>query len=122
MTRVLTEDMGMIVGIIAEFDSKNLHPRLAALDKDTLSQVSKGDTISIAVPEGLFLRELGRLCDADPQGMLMFGTSANLKGQGQCKAARHVASRGRRSLTQGKPYCGAAALTEGHGVEIGLGA
>ncbi|KFZ14292.1 hypothetical protein V501_03323 [Pseudogymnoascus sp. VKM F-4519 (FW-2642)] len=39
-----------------------------------------------------------------------------------CKAARHVASRGRRSLTQGKPYCGAAALTEGHGVEIGLGA
>jgi tRNA A37 threonylcarbamoyladenosine synthetase subunit TsaC/SUA5/YrdC len=83
MTRVLTEDMGMIVGIIAKFDSKNLHPRLAALDKDTLAQVTKGDTVSIAVPEGPFLRELGRLCDADPEGMLMFGTSANLTGQGQ---------------------------------------
>lgn len=83
LTRVLTKDMGMIVGIIAKFDPKNLHPRLAALDRATLSQVTKGDTVSIAVPEGPFLRELGRLCDADPQGMLMFGTSANLTGQGQ---------------------------------------
>lgn len=82
-TRVLTEDMGMMVGIIAKFDSKNLHPRLAALDTATLSQISKDDTISIAVPEGPFLRELGRLSDADPQGMLMFGTSANLTGEGQ---------------------------------------
>ncbi|KAJ5210643.1 hypothetical protein N7491_010450 [Penicillium cf. griseofulvum] len=83
LTRVLMEDMGMIIGIIAKFDSKNLHPRLAALDKVTLSQVTKGDTVSIAIPEGPFLRELGRLCDIDPQGMLMFGTSANLTGQGQ---------------------------------------
>lgn len=83
MTRVLTEDMAMIVGIIAKYDVKNLHPRLAALDPTTLSQVTKGDTISIAVPEGPFLRELGRLCDEDPQGMLTFGTSANLTGQGQ---------------------------------------
>ncbi|OJD15341.1 hypothetical protein AJ78_04386 [Emergomyces pasteurianus Ep9510] len=83
LTRVLTEDMGMIVGLIAKFDSQNLHPRLAALDKATFSQITKGDTISIAVPEGPFLRELGRLCDEDPQGMLMFGTSANLTGQGQ---------------------------------------
>lgn len=83
LTRVLTEDMGMIIGIIAKFDSIRLPPRLAALDALTLSQVTKGDTISIAVPEGPFLRELGRLCDVDPQGMLMFGTSANLTGQGQ---------------------------------------
>ena len=83
MTRVLTEEMSMIVGIIAKFDSKNLHPRLAALDTLTLSQVTKGDTVSIAVPEGPFLQELGRLIDTDPQGMLMFGTSANLTGQGQ---------------------------------------
>ncbi|OXG87039.1 hypothetical protein C345_03298 [Cryptococcus neoformans A2-102-5] len=83
LTRVLTEDMGMIVGIIAKFDSQNLHPRLAALDRATLSQVTKGDMVSIAVPEGPFLRELGRLCDTDPQGLLMFGTSANLTGQGQ---------------------------------------
>ena len=83
LTRVLTEDMEMIVGIIAKFDTENLHPRLAALDSVTLSQVTKGDTVSIAVPEGPFLRELGRLCDTDPQGMLMFGTSANLTGQGQ---------------------------------------
>ncbi|KAM4055765.1 telomere recombination domain-containing protein [Hirsutella rhossiliensis] len=83
LTRVLTEDMGMIIGIIAKFDSENLHPRLAALDKLTLCQVTKRDTISIAVPEGPFLRELGRLCDIDPLGMLIFGTSANLTGQGQ---------------------------------------
>lgn len=83
LTRVLTEDMSMIVGIIAKYDTKNLHPRLAALDETTLSQVTKGDTISIAVPEGPFLRELGRLCDSDPDGMLIFGTSANLTGQGQ---------------------------------------
>ncbi|QKX61330.1 uncharacterized protein TRUGW13939_08478 [Talaromyces rugulosus] len=83
MTRVLTEDMGMIVGLVAKFNARNLHPRLAALDDATLSQITRGDTISIAVPEGQFLRELGRLCDDDPQGMLMFGTSANLTGQGQ---------------------------------------
>ncbi|KLJ05729.1 hypothetical protein EMPG_10819 [Blastomyces silverae] len=83
MTRVLTEDLGMIVGLIAKFNSHKLHPRLAALDKATFSQVTKGDTISIAVPEGRFLQELGRLCDEDPRGMLMFGTSANLTGQGQ---------------------------------------
>lgn len=83
MTRVLTEDSGMIVGIIAKFDTKSRHPRLAALDTETLSQVTQGDTISVAVSEGPFLRELGRLCDTDPQGMLMFGTSANRTGQGQ---------------------------------------
>ncbi|GKZ86013.1 hypothetical protein AnigIFM56816_000862 [Aspergillus niger] len=83
MTRVLTEDMAMIVGIIAKYDTENLHPRLAALDPATLSQVTKGDTVSIAVPEGPFLRELGCLCDDDPMGILMFGTSANLTGQGQ---------------------------------------
>ena len=83
MTRVLTEDMAMIVGVIAKYDTENLHPRLATLDSATLSHVTKGDTISIAVPEGPFLRELGRLCDEDPDGMLTFGTSANLTGQGQ---------------------------------------
>ena len=83
MTRALTEDSGMIVGIIAKFNTKSLHPRLAALDTVTFSQVTQGDTISIAVPEGPFLRELGRLCDTDTQGMLMFGTSANRTGQGQ---------------------------------------
>lgn len=83
MTRVLTEDSGMIVGIIAKFDTKSLHRRLAALDPTTLSQITQGSTISIAVPEGPFLRKLGWLCDADPQGMLMFGTSANRTGQGQ---------------------------------------
>ena len=63
LTRVLTEDMDMIVGLIAKFDTENLHPRLAKLDQSTLDQVTKGDTVSIAVPEGKFLRELGRLCD-----------------------------------------------------------
>ncbi|KAH6641356.1 DHBP synthase RibB-like alpha/beta domain-containing protein [Chaetomium tenue] len=80
-TRVLTEDMGMIISIIAKYDPTN--PRLAALGQATLSQVTRGDTISVAIPEGPFLRELGRLCDADPQGTLMFGSSANLTGQGQ---------------------------------------
>ena len=80
-TRVLTEDMGMIVGIIAKYNPTN--PRLATLDKATLAQVTRGDTVSIAIPEGPLLRELGRLCDADPQGPLMFASSANLTGQGQ---------------------------------------
>lgn len=83
MTRVLTEDLGMIIGIIAKYDTVNMHPRLAALDRTTLSQVTRGDTISIAVPEGPFLKELGKLCDNDPAGTLVFGTSANLTGQGQ---------------------------------------
>ncbi|KAJ5240793.1 uncharacterized protein N7469_002384 [Penicillium citrinum] len=83
MTRVLTEDMGMIVGLIAKFNSEDLHLRLTALDQATFSQVTKRDTISTAVPERQFLKELGRLCDKDTNGMLMFGTSANLTGQGQ---------------------------------------
>lgn len=83
LSRVLTEDMGMIIGIIAKFDSTTLHPRLAALDEYTLSQITKDGTVSIAIPEGPFLRELGRLCDEDPQRVLIFGTSANLSGQGQ---------------------------------------
>lgn len=83
MTRVLTEDMPMTIGIIAKYDTRKIHHRLAALDGATLSQVTKGDTVSIAVPEGPFLRELGRLCDEDPEGMLTFGTSANRTGRGQ---------------------------------------
>ncbi|OJJ57218.1 hypothetical protein ASPSYDRAFT_47511 [Aspergillus sydowii CBS 593.65] len=93
MTRVLIEDMAMIVGVIAKYDTKNLHPRLATLDPATLSQVTDGDTVSIAVPEGPFLRELGRLCDDDPEGMLMFGTSANLTGQGQRFRVEDIESR-----------------------------
>ncbi|RJE17534.1 hypothetical protein PHISCL_10128, partial [Aspergillus sclerotialis] len=79
----LLPESNMIVGLIAKFDTQNLHPRLAKLDKSTLAQVTKGDTVSIAVPEGKFLRELGRLCDEGPEGLLMFGTSANLTGEGQ---------------------------------------
>lgn len=83
LTRVLTEDMGVIIEIIAEFDSESLHSRSAVRDKATLSQVTNGDTVSIAIPEAPFLRELSRLCDIEAQGMLMFGTSANLAGQEQ---------------------------------------
>lgn len=82
-TRVMTEVMGMVAGLIAKFDPNDSHSRLAKLDKATLSQVTKDDTVSIAVAEGPFVRELGRLCDAETDGMLIFGTSANATGQGQ---------------------------------------
>ncbi|KAJ6780687.1 hypothetical protein PWT90_01347 [Aphanocladium album] len=80
-TRVMMEEMCMMVSIIAGFDPDNLHPRLAARDDTTLAQVTKGSTVSIVIPEGPFCRELGRLCDQDC--MLIFGTSANATGQGQ---------------------------------------
>ncbi|KAL3255983.1 hypothetical protein ABHI18_007886 [Aspergillus niger] len=56
MTRVLTEDVIIIIRIIAKYDTENLHPRLAILDPAMLSQVTKDDTVSITVPKDLFLR------------------------------------------------------------------
>ncbi len=80
-TRVMTEEMGMMVGIVAPFDADNLHPHLAALDAATLDQVTKGNTVCVVIPEGPFCRELVRLCEEE--SMLVFGTSANATGQGQ---------------------------------------
>lgn len=77
----MTEEMGIMVGIVAPFDADNLHPQLAALDKTTLDQVTKGNTVCVVISEGPFCRELVRLCEG--QGVLVFGTSANATGQGQ---------------------------------------
>ena len=46
-----------------------------------LERVTKSGTLCIAISEGPFQRELGRLNDA--HGQLMIDSSANLTGQGQ---------------------------------------
>ncbi|KAI8623560.1 hypothetical protein F5Y19DRAFT_458278 [Xylariaceae sp. FL1651] len=79
MTRVITQDMNSTLAIVARF--KRDHPRIAALTPTTLDRTTKGNTLGIAIAEGPFLRELGRLNDED--GQLMVGSSANLSGRGQ---------------------------------------
>ncbi|GKZ34939.1 hypothetical protein AbraIFM66950_005336 [Aspergillus brasiliensis] len=69
MARVLTEDMAMIVRIIAKHNTENLYLYLVILDPAILSQVTKGDIVSIIVPKNLLLWELGRLCDEDREGI-----------------------------------------------------
>ena len=79
MTRVLTLELGGLVAFTARYHQD--HPRLRQLSDETLRRSTKGDTMGIAIPEGPFLTELGRLNDED--GQLMVGSSANLTGQGQ---------------------------------------
>ncbi|KAI9712749.1 MAG: hypothetical protein M1820_001371 [Bogoriella megaspora] len=79
ITRVITQELSPTLAVVARY--KKDHPRLQKLSKQTIERVTKGDTLGIAIPEGPFLRELGRLNDED--GQLMVGSSANLSGQGQ---------------------------------------
>ena len=79
MTRVVTLEMGGLVAFTAKY--RRDHPRLQQLSSETLQRTTKGDTMGIAIPDGRFLTELGRLNDED--GQLMVGSSANLTGQGQ---------------------------------------
>lgn len=79
ITRVLTQDMGMLLAVAAPF--KQGHPRLKYLTQKTFDRVVKEGTIAIAIPESPFLTELGRL--NDEHGQLMVGSSANISGQGQ---------------------------------------
>ncbi|KAJ4358457.1 uncharacterized protein N0V89_003040 [Didymosphaeria variabile] len=79
LTHVLTRDMGATLGIVGKLRAE--HPRLQQLSAATLERCTKEGSVGIAVPEGPFLTELGRLNDED--GLLMVGSSANLTGQGQ---------------------------------------
>jgi len=61
VTRVLVEELDSVLAVVAPFHRD--HPRLAHLGPDTLARITRGDTLGIALPEGPFLRELGRLVD-----------------------------------------------------------
>lgn len=80
ITRTFSEDMGMTIAVVAKMkaDIENLLPQhlLPSLDKMT-----KNGTLGIAICEGPFQRELGRL--NEEAGQIMIGSSANLTGQGQ---------------------------------------
>ncbi|KAJ5182390.1 hypothetical protein N7492_000006 [Penicillium capsulatum] len=75
ITRTLTEELGMTIGVIAKIkdSARQLLP--------CLDQVTKNNTLGIAISEGPFQRELGRLNDENHQ--LVIGSSANVTGQGQ---------------------------------------
>lgn len=75
VTRILAEEMGATIGVIAKM-KESAHELLPSFEK-----VTKNGTLGLAIGEGPFLRELGRLNDA--AGQIMIGSSANLSGQGQ---------------------------------------
>ncbi|KAJ5593963.1 uncharacterized protein N7459_000171 [Penicillium hispanicum] len=75
ITRTLSEEMGVTIAVVATMKETAQH-LLPSVDK-----VTKKGTLGIAISEGPFQRELGRLNDA--HGQIMIGSSANLTGQGQ---------------------------------------
>ncbi|OJJ35902.1 hypothetical protein ASPWEDRAFT_41136 [Aspergillus wentii DTO 134E9] len=79
MTRVLTQDLDMGLGIVAPY--KPDHPVLQTFSPQTLANVSKNGTIAMFVGGGSLLREICRL--NYEAGQLMVGSSANLTGSGQ---------------------------------------
>ncbi|GKZ17220.1 hypothetical protein AbraIFM66951_009047 [Aspergillus brasiliensis] len=79
MTRVLTEDLDMGLGIVAPY--KRDHPILAKFTPETLANVVKDGKIGMFVGGGSLLREICRL--NYEAGQVMVGSSANLTGRGQ---------------------------------------
>jgi tRNA A37 threonylcarbamoyladenosine synthetase subunit TsaC/SUA5/YrdC len=79
MTRVLTEDLDMGIGIMAPYKAD--HPLLQKLTPETLASATKNGTLGMFVGGGSILRELDRLNYEAEQ--LMVGSSANITGQGQ---------------------------------------
>ncbi|KAH8696128.1 hypothetical protein BGW36DRAFT_380303 [Talaromyces proteolyticus] len=75
VTRTLSEEMGITIAVVAKMKegTKELLP--------SVEKVTKNGTLGIAISEGPFQRELGRLNDEN--GQIMIGSSANLTGQGQ---------------------------------------
>ncbi|CAI7630156.1 unnamed protein product [Penicillium pancosmium] len=80
LTRTFSEDLGLTIAVVARMKDSvtDLVPEhlLPSLDK-----ITKNGTLGLAICEGPFQRELGRLNDAS--GQVMIGSSANLTGQGQ---------------------------------------
>lgn len=79
ISRVITEEFNMVLAVVAPY--RKDHERLQNLDPVTKERVIKGETLGIAIMEGSFGRELGRLFDENNH--LMIGSSANLTGKGQ---------------------------------------
>ncbi|OKL57551.1 hypothetical protein UA08_07136 [Talaromyces atroroseus] len=80
MTRVLTDDMDMGIGIVAPYKAD--HPLIQnAVTLETLEKTTKNGTLAMFVGGGSLLREICRL--NYEAGQLMVGSSANLTGQGQ---------------------------------------
>lgn len=75
VTQTLAEELGITIAVVATVkdSTRDLLPPQGNL--------MKNDTLGIAICEGPFQRELGRLNDENHQ--LMVGSSANLTGQGQ---------------------------------------
>jgi tRNA A37 threonylcarbamoyladenosine synthetase subunit TsaC/SUA5/YrdC len=76
LSYMLTQDLNSTVAIVASLRAN--HPRLQQLSALSLDRLTKNSTLGIAIPEGPFLTELGRLNAED--GILMVGSSANLTG------------------------------------------
>lgn len=79
ISRMITEEFNMVLAVVAPYHKD--HARLQSLDPITKERAVKGDTLGIAILQGSFGRELGRL--HDESGQLMIGSSANLTGKGQ---------------------------------------
>lgn len=79
ISRVITEEFNMVLAVVAPY--RKDHERLRNLDPVTKERMVKGDTLGIAILQGSFGRELGRMFDENSR--LMIGSSANLTGKGQ---------------------------------------
>ena len=79
MTRVLTDDLDMSMGIVAPYRAN--HPIWDQVTGDTRRNVTKDGRLAMHVGGGSFLNELTRL--NYEAGQLMIGSSANLTGSGQ---------------------------------------
>lgn len=79
ISRTITEEFGSVLAIVAPCHQD--HPRLQKLSEQTRERIFVNNTLGIAILEGPFGRELGRLVDED--GGLIVGSSANVSGKGQ---------------------------------------
>lgn len=75
ITRTFSEEMGVTIAVVAKM-KESMRSLLPSEEK-----VTKNGTLGIAICEGPFQRELGRLNDEN--GQIMIGSSANLTSQGQ---------------------------------------
>ncbi|KAJ5612845.1 hypothetical protein N7510_006039 [Penicillium lagena] len=79
MTHVLTQDLGIPLGIVAPY--RNNHPMVQNFTPDTIANITKNDTICIFVGGGPLTQEIARLHFT--AGQAMVGSSANITGSGQ---------------------------------------
>ncbi|KAB8277475.1 hypothetical protein BDV30DRAFT_251634 [Aspergillus minisclerotigenes] len=79
ITKVLTHDLDMSLGIIAPYKSD--HPLLQGMSAETLEQTTKDGNMAIHVGGGSLLLEVVRL--HYEMGKVVVGSSANVTGKGQ---------------------------------------